>query len=207
MYAGDCAPCCVVGRDRRAYRLAASVAIDRAPRPVSLQGGHPLLASPDDVECVHQRAGAIRNGEPKDALQILFSLRLDGASPDQLPGLVLVTAQSNLGPSSSDRGGVGERRVSALLLEPDDYGRTHIVTVSIDRNNEGARNRRGQQSAHGHSRASGAAGTVAVAPLPSPPRVTAAERNGRSRPGRALAASTRGTPTTRTHVLERIQPG
>jgi hypothetical protein len=50
--------------------------------------------------------------------------------------LVLVTAQSNLGPSSSDRGGVGEGRVSALPLEPDDYGRTHIVTVSIDRNNE-----------------------------------------------------------------------
>jgi hypothetical protein len=95
-----------------------------------------LLASPDDVECVHQRAGAIRNGEPKDALQILFSLRLDGASPDQLSGLVLVTAQSNLGPSSSDRGGVGEGRVLALPLEPDDYGRTHIVTVSIDRNNE-----------------------------------------------------------------------
>jgi hypothetical protein len=95
-----------------------------------------LLASPDDAECVHQRAGAIRNGEPKDALQILFSLRLDGASPDQLPGLVLVTAQGNLGPSSSDRGGVREGRVSALPLEPDDYGRTHIVTVSIDRNNE-----------------------------------------------------------------------
>lgn len=44
MYAGTggrCAPCCVVGRDRRAYRLATSVAIDCAPRPVSLQGDIP----------------------------------------------------------------------------------------------------------------------------------------------------------------------
>jgi hypothetical protein len=44
MYAGTggrCAPCCVVGRDRRAYRLAASIAIDCAPRPVSLPGDIP----------------------------------------------------------------------------------------------------------------------------------------------------------------------
>jgi hypothetical protein len=95
-----------------------------------------LAASADGVECVHQRAGAISNGEPRDALQIFFALPLEGASPDQLPVLVLVTAQSNLGPSSSDRDGVGVGRVSALPLEPDDYGRTHMIIVSVDPKNE-----------------------------------------------------------------------
>ncbi len=95
-----------------------------------------LLAS-GAVECRHQRAGAIVNGEAKDALQILFSVRLEGASPDQLQGLVLVTAHSNLGPSASARGGVGNGSlVAQLALRPEDYGRTHTVTVSIDPNNE-----------------------------------------------------------------------
>jgi hypothetical protein len=95
-----------------------------------------LVPSPDDVECVHQRAGATINGEQKDALQIIFALRLDGASPDELPGLVLVTARSNIGPAASAAGSVGDGRVAALPLEPDDYGQTHIITVSVDPKNE-----------------------------------------------------------------------
>ena len=86
---------------------------------------------------MHQRGGALVNNEAKDALQIFFSLRLEGASPDQLPGPVLVRAHSNLGPSASARGGVGEgQRVAALPLDPDDYGRTHNVTVRVDPDNE-----------------------------------------------------------------------
>jgi len=95
-----------------------------------------LVTSPEDVDCVHQQAGAIDHGELKDALQIFFTLRLDGASPHQLNKLVLVSARSNRGPSASARGGIGAGRVAALPLKPDDYGHTHIVTVSLDPNNE-----------------------------------------------------------------------
>ena len=61
MYAGSggrCAPCCVVGRDRRAYRLAASIAIDCAPRPVSLPGDIPGRW-PTRAHCYPLRAGPL----------------------------------------------------------------------------------------------------------------------------------------------------
>ena len=108
--------------------------VDGGPTPPPIGD---LLASSEGVQCVHQRGGALVSGEPKDALQIFFSLRLEGASPDQLPGSVQTNARSNLGPSWSARGGVGEgQRVAALPLDPDDYGRTHTVTVSVDPDNE-----------------------------------------------------------------------
>jgi hypothetical protein len=77
------------------------------------------------------------DGQLKNALQIRFVLRLEGASPTDLPGLVLVRAQSNLGPSASPRGGVGEGfRVLALPLEPSHYGRTHTVSIRVDPDND-----------------------------------------------------------------------
>jgi hypothetical protein len=89
------------------------------------------------VECRYQRGGALVNGQLRDALQILFVLELDGASSSELPGLVLVQAQSDLGPAASNRGGVGPGfRVMALPLEPNHYGRTHMVTVWVDPENE-----------------------------------------------------------------------
>jgi hypothetical protein len=91
-----------------------------------------LFASPDGVRCRHQRAGT---AEGEDALQISLSLQFQGASPDELPGVV-ISAQSDAGPSDSARGGVGEGRVMALALQPEHYGRTHLVTVRIDPEDE-----------------------------------------------------------------------
>jgi CARDB len=92
-----------------------------------------LVAPPGDVRCFHQQAGT---AEGEDALQISLTLRLDGASSDELPGSVLLSAQSDRGPSASARGGVGEGRVLALPLEPEHYGQTHVVTVRVDPDNE-----------------------------------------------------------------------
>jgi hypothetical protein len=92
-----------------------------------------LVAPPGEVRCFHQRGGT---AEGEDALQISLTLRIEGASPDELPGSVLLTAQDDRGPSASARGGIGEGRVLALPLEPEHYGQTHVVTVGVDPENE-----------------------------------------------------------------------
>jgi hypothetical protein len=86
-----------------------------------------------NTRCVYQRGGAT-NGQ--DALQILFVLQLEGASSSETPA-VLVQAQSNLGPSTSNVGRPGPGyRAMALPLDPNHYGRTHAVTVRVDPENE-----------------------------------------------------------------------
>jgi hypothetical protein len=92
-----------------------------------------LVAPPGEVRCFHQQAGT---AEGEDALQISLTLRLDGASSDELPGSVLLSAQSDRGPSASGSGGVGEGRVLALPLEPEHYGQIHVVTVRVDPDSE-----------------------------------------------------------------------
>jgi hypothetical protein len=112
------------------------------PIEAEASGGPPpptldLVPAKDTVTCVYQAGGALVDHQPKDALQITFTLQLDGAS--QLPdgASVLITARSSRGPRDPyERGGVGEGRYVALPLEPSDYRRLHTVTVRVDPNNE-----------------------------------------------------------------------
>jgi hypothetical protein len=93
-----------------------------------------LVVSRSGLRCLHQRGGAIVNGEPRDALQIFFSLRSVNA-PDQLTS-VWVSARSNLGRRGQTRGVIEGERFVALALEPGDYGRRHTVIVRVDPDNE-----------------------------------------------------------------------
>ena len=96
------------------------------PPPPPKEGD--LAASRSSVRCEHVRSGAI---EMRDAIQIFFRLRFSHA-PDQPPS-VFVSAESDLGPRGQSRGASdGERHVALAPLEPDDYGRSHTVIVSID---------------------------------------------------------------------------
>jgi hypothetical protein len=91
-----------------------------------------LVVSSAGLSCVYQRGGAIVSGVPRDAIQIFFSLQIDGPS---LGHSVFVTARSS-------RGGRGQNNVSegqpdvALPLEPDDYGHLHTVFVLVDADHE-----------------------------------------------------------------------
>jgi hypothetical protein len=102
-----------------------------APPPPSVGD---LVFSRSGVRCLHLRGGAIVNQQPRDALQIFVSLRFVDA-PDQ-PQSVWVSARSNLGPGGQTRGVVEGERLVALALEPNDYGRHHMVIVTVDPTNE-----------------------------------------------------------------------
>jgi hypothetical protein len=110
------------------------------PIEAKASGGPPpptldLVPAKDTVECDYQAGGALVDHQPKDALQIKFTLQLVGAT--DLQGGVVITARSSHGPSDPyERGGVGEGRYVALPLEPNDYRLFHTVTVKVDPNNE-----------------------------------------------------------------------
>jgi hypothetical protein len=89
-----------------------------------------LVASRGGIRCQHLRGGAIVNGELKDAIQIFFRLRFLEASDG--PNSVFVIARSDRGPRGQSSGIRDGERDVALALEPDDYGRQHRVTVTLD---------------------------------------------------------------------------
>lgn len=93
------------------------------------------LVAETSVECVHQRGGAVGG---RDALQVFFPIRLTGATPDQLPGLVGVSARSDTGLAADLRSAVGNQgqTVAALPLRSGDYDGTHAIVVSVDPGDE-----------------------------------------------------------------------
>jgi hypothetical protein len=97
------------------------------PQPPSLGD---LVASRSGLRCLHVRGGALVDHQPRDAIQIFFRLRFLDASDG--PNSVLVIARSNLGPRGQSSGTRDGERDVALALEPDDYGRRHRVTVTLD---------------------------------------------------------------------------
>jgi hypothetical protein len=94
-----------------------------------------LVASADGLRCVFQHGGALVNGQPVDALQIWLSLKLEGADPGDLPGLPLVSAKSDQGPSVRFNSAIGEGVVAALPVGTGDLGKTHDVTITVDPEN------------------------------------------------------------------------
>lgn len=125
------------GRTRHA-RLVINQNLPGPPTFVALSGVDgpapraDVSVSTDGVTCVHQRAGALGG---RDALQLFLPVRLTGADPGSLPGLVRLTARSDRGPVADLRTAVGDgdaRTVAALPLRPTHYGRTHHVVVRVD---------------------------------------------------------------------------
>jgi hypothetical protein len=116
----------------------------RVPVAGEVEGGGPppppppslgdLVALRSGVSCSHVRGGALVNGEPRDAIQISFSLRFLDA-PDG-PQSVFVSARSTLGPTGQSQGRREGSRDVALALRSIDYGRRHLVIVRIDPNND-----------------------------------------------------------------------
>jgi hypothetical protein len=103
---------------------------DGGPPPPPPPSKGDLVASRSGVRCSHVLGGALVGDQPRDAIQIFFRLLRLNAS-DQ-PPIVFVSARSNLGPRGQSRGVAEGERSVALALEPDDYGRPHRVTVTLD---------------------------------------------------------------------------
>jgi hypothetical protein len=94
-----------------------------------------LIASPDNADCVYQPGGAVGGA---NAIQVYFYILLIGANPDQLPGLVHVTATSDTGLAADYRSAVSNQAqsVAALPVRAEDFGRTHSITLTVDAGNE-----------------------------------------------------------------------
>jgi hypothetical protein len=90
-----------------------------------------LIASPDNADCVYQPGGAVGGA---NAIQVYFYILLIGANPDQLPGLVHVTAASDTGLAADYRSAVNNQAqsVAALPIRSGDFGRTHSITLTVD---------------------------------------------------------------------------
>ena len=99
---------------------------DDPPRP---EPGLNLTLSADNVECVHQRSGAVGG---KDALQVFVAVNLTKGSVDDLPGLAPVRASSDTGAAANFSTAIGSGVVAALPLRPTDYARTLLVTITVD---------------------------------------------------------------------------
>src|SRR5690349_13956026 len=76
-----------------------------------------LTLSADNVECVHQRAGAVGG---KDALQVIVAVNLTKGSVHDLPGLVPVRASSDTGAAANFSTAIGSGVVAAVPLRPTD---------------------------------------------------------------------------------------
>jgi hypothetical protein len=83
-----------------------------------------LIASPDNPDCFFV------SGE----LQVGFYILLIGATPDDLPGLVDVSASTDYGVSARTRSAVsGNAQTNVTLaLPPSERGRNHTVTITVD---------------------------------------------------------------------------
>jgi len=92
-----------------------------------------LTLSADNVSCVHQRAGAVGG---KDALQVFVAVAVSEGSVDDLPGLVPVRASSDSGAAATFSTAIGSGVVAAIPLRPTDYDLTHLVTITVDPDDE-----------------------------------------------------------------------
>jgi hypothetical protein len=89
-----------------------------------------LIASPDNVECSYQPNGGAGGA---DQLTVFFYFLIIGGNPPDVPR-VSVTGSSDTGLSTSFSAGPDNQavQVAQFALRPDDFGRTHTLTLTVD---------------------------------------------------------------------------
>ena len=93
-----------------------------------------LIASPDNGSCSYIPNGHLSGA---DLLNVHFFFLIIGGNPEDVGRLLSVRGSSDTGLSSSHNSAPNNQAetVAQFALRPDDFGRSHSITISVDAEN------------------------------------------------------------------------